>query len=375
MNDAAPSRDVLNVVVATDSFKGTFDARAAADSIARGWRSVRPDDAVLLVPQADGGEGTLDALAASMPAARWVETGAVTGPDGSPARGRYLLLADGTACVELALTSGLPLMRALDPVGATTRGVGEVIAQVLADGARSVLLGLGGSASTDGGAGALAALGLRLLDERGRPVVDGAGGLLAVRSIDRTHLIAPPPGGIRLLCDVTAPLLGPRGAAATFGPQKGATQDQIAGLERALLRLADAAGASDAARSLPGAGAAGGTAFGFTEFWGATIEPGAATISRLTGLDDALTDADVVVTGEGRFDATSLTGKVVGAVLASAGRKDVRAIVVAGSVRSVAPGATTLSLCELAGGETAAMRDPGRWLEEAAMVAAGRTRR
>jgi glycerate kinase len=359
----------MKVVIAPDSFKGTIDAAMAAERIAVGWRTQRPGDEIVLLPQADGGEGTLDALAAAISSARWVDTGPVAGPDGSPVDGRYLLLADGTACVELALTSGLPLMPAPDPLGATTRGVGEVIAQALADGARSILLALGGSASTDGGAGALAALGLHLLDARGIAVDDGGRGLLSVVSVDRSGLIAPPPGGIRLLCDVTAPLLGPSGAAATFGPQKGASPADVALLERAMKRFADAAGAPDSVRSLPGTGAAGGTAFGFVAEWGATIEPGARTIAEVTGLEHAIRDADVVITGEGRFDETSLTGKVVGTVLAMADQINVRAIVIAGQV-SGSTGVEAVSLSELAGGAEPAMADPGRWLEVAGTRAA-----
>src|SRR5690606_10973047 len=141
---------------------------------------------------------------------------------------------------ELAVTSGLPFMAAPDPMGATTRGLGEVMARALDDGAHALVVGLGGSASTDGGAGALEALGLALRDADGAPVPPGGGGLLRVASIDRAGLTPPPPGGVRLLCDVTAPLLGPGGAAAVFGPQKGASPAQLAELERGLDRFADA---------------------------------------------------------------------------------------------------------------------------------------
>lgn len=360
----------MKVVIAPDSFKGTVDAATAAESIAAGWRARRPGDEIVLRPQADGGEGTLAALAAAIPTARWVDTGAVTGPDGAPVEGRYLLLSDGTACVELAITSGLPLMPAPDALGATTRGVGEVIARALQDGARGILLALGGSASTDGGAGALAALGLRLLDAQGAVIPDGGRGLLSLASVDRSGLVAAPPGGIRLLCDVTAPLLGPRGAAATFGPQKGASAAEIALLEQALKIFADALGAPESVRSLPGAGAAGGTAFGFVAVWGGMIEPGARTVAEITALDDDLRDADVVVTGEGRFDETSLTGKVVGSILAGAHER-LRTIVITGQI-SGGHDVEALSLAELAGDATAAMADPKHWLMVAGAEAARR---
>ena len=362
----------MRIVVAPDSFKGTVDAATAAEHIAAGWRTQRPDDEIVLRPQADGGEGTLAALAAAIPNSRWVDTGPVTGPDGAPTPAGYLLLPDtGDACVELALTSGLPLMPAPDALGATTRGVGEVIAHALADGARSVVLAVGGSASTDGGAGALAALGLRLLDKRGAVVGDGGRGLLSVATVDRSGLTATPPDGMRLLCDVTAPLLGPHGAAATFGPQKGASPRDVTVLEPGLKRFADAVGAPDAIRLLPGAGAAGGTAFGFLAEWGATIEPGAQTIARITGLDVDLRYADVVITGEGRFDQTSLTGKVVGNTLDSAEAAGARTIVIAGQIGG-AHDVAALSLIDLAGDSAAAMAAPQHWLEVAGAEAARR---
>jgi glycerate kinase len=183
--------------------------------------------------------------------------------------GHWLELPDGTAVVELALSSGLPLMERLDPLGATTRGLGEVIAAALDAGARALLIGLGGSASTDGGAGALRALGLEVRDADGVALPDGGGALARLADVDRSGLRLPPVGGVRLLSDVTAPLLGPSGAAAVFGPQKGAGPADIAQLETALARWASLLGADLAA--IPGAGAAGGTAYGFLAAWGAAI--------------------------------------------------------------------------------------------------------
>ncbi|MBU1588354.1 MAG: glycerate kinase, partial [Actinobacteria bacterium] len=156
---------VPTVVIAPDSFKGSLSAREVAEAIAAGWRAVRPDDELVLVPQADGGEGTLDAVEASVPGAVRCSAGSVTGPDGRPTPGEWLQLPDGTAVVELAQPSGLPLMRELDALGATTRGLGQVIRAALEAGATSLVIGLGGSASTDAAAGALAELGLVLLDE------------------------------------------------------------------------------------------------------------------------------------------------------------------------------------------------------------------
>ena len=367
----------MRIVIAPDSFKGTLDAASAASAIGGGWRAVRPLDEVLLLPQADGGEGTLSAIASAVPDARLMDVGPVTGPDGRPVEGHWLWLRDGTAVVELALTSGLPLMAALDPLGATTRGLGEVIAAALDAGATSLVIALGGSASTDGGAGALRALGLELFDQTGSPLPDGGGALARLSRIDESRL-RPSPAGVRLLSDVTAPLLGPTGAAAVFGPQKGATPAEVALLDGALARFADVvartprdAHGADPAESAAGAGAAGGTGYGFLAVWGAEIDAGSAAIATLTGLDAAAASADVVLTGEGRFDATSLTGKVVGNALQLATRPDARRGVIAGSLASAPPdGVWSASLVDLAGSQDAAIDDPARWLYAAGIAAA-----
>lgn len=361
----------LSVVVAPDSFKGSLAAAAAAAAIARGWVGIRPDDRVAILPQADGGEGTLEAIASAIPDAVRHEVGTVTGPDGRPTPGMWLELPGRVGVVELAQFSGLPLMAAPDPLGATTRGVGEVIRHALDREVDSLVIGLGGSASTDGGAGALAALGLDLLDANGSPLADGGGALVALDRVDSTRLIPPPPGGVVLLADVTAPLLGPAGAARVFGPQKGAGPSDIRVLEAGLERLSSLLGGRP---DLAGAGTAGGVAYGFAAAWGARIESGARRIQSLTGLDRAIDTADVVLTGEGRFDGTSLAGKVVGELLATAGHR-VRVGIIAGQVATGNDRADTDAWCcplsELAGSARAAMADPIRHLEEAGMRAAG----
>lgn len=351
----------MRIIVAPDSFKGSITAHGAARALSEGWLSVRLDDDVTVLPQADGGEGTLDAIAASVPDARLRDAGSVTGPDGRPTRGEWLQLPDGTAVVELAQTSGLPLMQALDPRGATTRGLGEVIASALDAGAARLIVGLGGSASTDGGAGALAALGLRLLDAEGRELPDGGAALASLARVDASRLRPPPPRGVRVLTDVTAPLLGPRGAAAVFGPQKGATPDDVAHLDAALATFAAQLTADPTLPLRPGSGAAGGAGFGFLGAWGAVIEAGSAAIGAMTGLDAAVASADLVITGEGRFDATSLTGKVVGHVLELAGA---RALVVAG-VLGADPGVRSVALAGVAGSVGSALAEPERWLRVA----------
>ncbi len=362
----------LTVAIAPDSFKGSLPATMVARAIAEGWRTARPADDIRLFPQADGGEGTLDAIEAAVPGAARRSAGAVTGPDGRPTPGEWLELPGSVAVVELAVSSGLPLMSALDPARATTRGLGEVIRAAIDSGAASILIGLGGSASTDGAAGALSALGARFLDARGAEVPDGGMGLSVLDRIDLTSLIAPPPGGVTLLTDVDTPLLGPLGAAAAFGPQKGADAAQVRALDTALSRLALALGGDPLAR---GAGAAGGAGYGFAAAWGATIEPGAAFLTRLSGLPAALAAADVVITGEGRFDASSLGGKLVGEVLALADTARVRAGVIAGQIATAAlarDGSSVwmASLAALAGGAEESRAHPEFWLRTAGEAAA-----
>ncbi|MBW3602849.1 MAG: glycerate kinase [Actinobacteria bacterium] len=359
----------MKVVIAPDSFKGGLAAAQVAGALAEGWREVRGADEVVEIPLADGGEGTLDAMDVAVADARRHTVTAVTGPDGRPVDAEYLLLPDDTAVVELASSSGLPLMGEPDPLGATTRGMGEVMRAALDAGARRLLVGLGGSSSTDGAAGALSALGLLLLDDDGAPVPDGGAGLARLARVERDGLLDPPSGGVECLTDVDNPLLGPRGAATVFGPQKGASPEQVDLLERALTRFAEVLGGDPAA---PGAGAAGGTAYGLATVWGARLEPGSAAISRAARLRDALGGASLVVTGEGDFDATSRQGKVPGAVLGAATDADVPVAVVAGRVdRSAASGVTfVVDLSTLAGSAERSREEPLLYLTEAGRILA-----
>jgi len=353
-----------SVVIAPDSFKGSVTADAAAAAIAAGWRLLRPADEVRLLPQADGGEGTLAAIESAVPAAVRHKVHGVTGPDGRPTDAAWLELPDGVAVVELAESSGLPLMAAPDALGATTRGLGEVIRTAVDFGADSLVIAVGGSASTDGGAGALQALGLRLLLADGSEIGPGGCGLLQLHQVDSRELVAPPAGGVTLLTDVAAPLLGPTGAAAVFGPQKGATPDDVRKLENALARYSSLLGGDS---TLAGVGAAGGTAYGFATVWNAAVEPGAAWIAKVTGLPEAIRSADAIITGEGRFDSTSLDGKVVGNVIRLAGSSWVG--VIAGTV-AVEHDVWAVGLAELAGSVEAAIVEPERWLTEAGRAAA-----
>lgn len=369
------------IVFAPDSFKGSISAGAAATALSEGWRSVAPDDELVLLPLADGGEGTLDAIEAAVPGARRIPI-TVTGPDDRPVAAHWLLLpavgGGETAVVELAATSGITLLDALRPLDAHTFGLGEAIAAAIDHGVERLVVALGGSASTDGGAGALTALGARLLDAAGTPVVRGARGLAAIDRIDADALRPLPVGGAVLLTDVDNPLLGPRGATAVFGQQKG--------LDSATQPLAEAGLGHWAALhprvdpGLPGAGAAGGTAFGLLA-WGATpgtaapaigtsgtatLEPGAAAVAELLGLPAALAGADLVVTGEGRFDGQSSGGKAPWQVARLAAAAGTPCALVAGAITAEAEGyAASLALVELAGSTAAALADPARWLRVA----------
>ncbi|QEO13743.1 glycerate kinase [Agromyces intestinalis] len=361
------------IVLAPDSFKGTVAAADAAAAIARGWRSVVPDDELVERPMADGGEGTIDAFAAAVPGAERMPL-TVTGPDGRPVDTAWLRLPDGTGVVELAATSGLTLLDPLRPLDAHTVGFGEAIAAALDAGCGRLLLALGGSSSTDGGAGALTALGARFLDAGGRQVAPGNRGLGDLRTVDLAALRRPPAGGARILGDVTNPLLGASGAAAVFGPQKGADATTVAVLEANLARFVEVlAGSGDgrdardvrALADAPGAGAAGGTGFGLLA-WGARMAGGAAAVADAIDLDAALAGADLIVTGEGRYDGQSAAGKAPTEVAARAAAAGVPVALVAGAVDADASAfAAAHSLTHLAGSSAAAMADPVRWLEAA----------
>lgn len=357
----------LRVLLAPDKFKGSLPAPQVAAALAEGWRSVRPADELTALPMADGGDGTLEVLAANQPDAAWVPVPAVDAV-GAPRTGRYLRTGN-TAAVELAEVCGIAGLDPLDPLGSHTIGLGIVLAAAVRSGARQLVVALGGSASTDGGTGALSALGAQLVGVDGLLPVGGRGlsRLTAVRS---NRLVPVPSGGVQVLVDVQAPLFGPSGSAARFGPQKGAGPGEVAELDRGLRRLAAVLG-TDPDR--PGCGAAGGTGYGLA-YWGGQLVDGAATIGELVGLPAAVRRADLVVTGEGRFDAGSLTGKTCGHVLRIAADSGVPALVVAGSVEAgmagAVPGVGLLSLTELAGSGRAARDDPVRWLIEAGRQAA-----
>jgi glycerate kinase len=359
------------VVIAPDSFKGSIEAVDAAAALATGWTRRRPGDEVICVPLADGGEGTLDALASGLPS-HCRRTATVHGPAGEPVEATWLLRPDGTAVVELAQAAGITQLDTLRPLSSTTFGVGELLRLAVTDPATTrVLLALGGSATTDGGAGALTGLGARLLDAAGHELPLGGAALARLASVTLDDLLPGPIAGLECLVDVTNPLLGDNGAAAVYGPQKGATTADTAVLEAALTRYATVLG-SAAPRPMdpdtPGAGAAGGTAFGLLSCWAGRLTSGAAAVADAAGLPAHLAEADIVITGEGRFDRQSTHGKVVGHVLDLATERRTPVAIVAGilDMAPPPPAYTAVSLTGLAPTVSAAMREPGRWLAAAA---------
>lgn len=353
----------MRIVIACDSFKGSATAADVCAALGRGWQRARPADEIILRPMADGGEGTLDAFEAGTPAAVRHPI-RVTGPLGDVHETSWLELPDGSAVVELASTSGITLVPAggLRPLDATTTGFGQAIASALGAGAVRLLLAVGSSCSTDGGAGALSALGARFVRGDGSPIADGGRGLAELAEVDLDGLPALPDGGAVVLSDVTNPLLGPTGAAAVFGPQKGVGPAEVLRLDAWLAHYADL---MPAAPETPGAGAAGGTGFGLLA-WGATLQGGAEFVADLLDLPGAIARADVVMTGEGRFDAQSAAGKAPSIVLALAEHAGARALLAAGSITAdTARFAASVSLTELAGSAERAFEDPTRWLERA----------
>lgn len=319
-----------HVLVAPDKFKGSATAAQVAAHLAAGVRAAGRHAVEL--PVADGGEGTRDAAVA----AGFRPVGVtVSGPTGQPVRAG-IAVRHGTAVVELAAASGLAQLPAgPDPMRASSRGTGELVAAALDAGAATVVLGVGGSACTDGGAGMLAALGARLLDADGAPLPDGGAALARLARVDLSGLDRRLAGTrVVLACDVDNPLLGPTGAAAVYGPQKGAGPGEVAELEAALARWASALG-EDTART-PGAGAAGGVGFAALAVLGAERRSGIEVVLELVGFGPLLAGAALVITGEGALDEQTLHGKAPAGVARAARAAGVPVVAVCGR-SSLAP--------------------------------------
>lgn len=323
----------MDVVVAPDSFGGTLSAPDAAKAIIAGWRRRRPDDDITMVPMGDGGEGTLVAVGAAV-ADAVRERREVANARGVAVEASWLRMPDGRALVEAAEACGLHRLpvEQRDPAEATSYGVGQLLAAVAETGATEVVVGLGGSATVDGGAGMAIALGHRLL--RG----DGNGLKIGARyacELERVVPLAAYPLPVVAATDVRNPLLGPDGAVAVFAGQKGATPDDLPLLEAALARFADVVerDLDGHWRDLPGAGAAGGLGFGLAGFCRARLVEGAPLIADLVGLGPALSRAALVITGEGALDAQTAAGKVAEHVRKQARAAGARVFAVAGRVR------------------------------------------
>lgn len=321
-------RPGLSVLIAPDKFKGSLTASEVARAIASGLNEQQRPIHTMELPVADGGDGTLDAFLANGYTRRQIT---VTGPDNEVQVSAVAVKAE-IAVIETALTSGLAMRgnRPPSPLSATSRGVGDAILAALDGGARRIIVGLGGSACTDGGAGMLQALGVTLRDGSGAILYPGGVSLLDLHAIDLAGLDPRiKDTEIVLATDVTNPLCGPKGAAAVYGPQKGATSEEVAILDLALTRLATLAG-RDAAL-LPGAGAAGGIGFAALAVLGATARPGIDLIMELLDFEAHLAGADVVITGEGRLDDQSFHGKAPMGVLKAATRRNIPTIALCGS--------------------------------------------
>lgn len=333
----------MKIVIAPDSFKESLTALQVAAAIEAGMCAVWPEAEYVKVPVADGGEGTVQALIDATGGRRVAVR--VTGPLGEPVDAFYGLIggadgdagADKLAVIEMAAASGLESVppERRDPRVATTRGTGELILHALEAGARRFVLGVGGSATNDGGAGMLQALGVRLLDADGRDLVPGGAELARLARIDAAGLDARVRASVfEVASDVANPLVGPNGASAIFGPQKGATPEMVVQLDANLRHYADVVqrDTGQDVAGVPGAGAGGGIAAAMIVFLGGRLRPGVEIVTEAVGLDAALRDADLVVTGEGRIDGQTVHGKTPMGVARVAARHGVPVVAIGGSL-------------------------------------------
>lgn len=325
----------MNVIVAIDSLKGSLSSLQAGAAAKAGILRAIPDATVSVKPVADGGEGTVNALVSGL-SGRSV-TIAVTGPLGETVEATYGILPDHTAVIEMAEAAGLPLVPAekRNPMITTTYGVGEMILHALDEGCRSFIIGIGGSATNDGGTGMLRALGCRFRKADGTDIAPGAQELAGLAAIE-TEALDPrlKESRFSIACDVTNPLCGPNGASYIFAPQKGATPSLIPELDAALAHFADVT-ASILGRDLrnqPGTGAAGGLGFAFASYLQGTLRPGVDIVLDAVLPESELRAADIVVTGEGRFDGQTAMGKAPIGIARRAKACGCKVIVLAGSV-------------------------------------------
>ncbi|QGH60234.1 glycerate kinase [Serratia proteamaculans] len=329
-------KTLKKVVIAPDSFKESLSAMAVAEAIERGFRQIYPQVQYVKLPMADGGEGTVDSMVAATGGE--IVRVEVTGPLGQPVSAFYGLLGEGeTAVIEMAAASGLHLApkERRDPRITTSYGTGELILAALERGVKTIILGIGGSATNDGGAGMMQALGARLLDDQQQPLPPGGAALTRLAQID---LSAVDPRlqqvSVTAACDVDNPLCGPHGASAVFGPQKGATPEMVTQLDAALSHFGSLLQQVTGREVLnaPGAGAAGGMGAALLGMLNARLRPGIEIVIETLRLEEALRDADLVITGEGRLDSQSIHGKTPIGVARVAKRHGLPVIGIAGSL-------------------------------------------
>ena len=325
----------MKVVVAIDSFKGSLSSLEAGEAIREGVLKADKDAEVVIRPLADGGEGTVEALAIGL-GGEMIEC-EVTGPLGTPVTAKYCIVKGATAVIEMAQAAGLPLVPSdkRDPMVTTTYGVGELIRDAISRGCRSFIVGIGGSATNDGGTGMLSALGFEFLDKNGTPIAQGARGLENLACVSGANALSElRECSFRVACDVNNPLCGERGCSAVYAPQKGASPESVKIMDEWLGNYAETAKKTfpNADANYPGAGAAGGLGFAFMTFLGGVLESGISIILDETELERYIADADVVVTGEGRIDFQTAMGKAPIGVAKLAKKHGKRVVAFAGCV-------------------------------------------
>jgi glycerate kinase len=326
----------VKIIIAPQAFKGSLQAHEVAAAMAEGVRTAKPNSQIISLPMADGGEGTVKAMVEST--GGHLVTTEAHGPLGDKINAKWGVLGDGkTAVIEMAAASGLNLVpeNRRDALTASTFGTGELIRAALESGYRKIIIGLGDSATTDGGTGMARALGINFLDEDNQPIPPGGGGLYQLKHIDTTGrhpLIGE--GTIIGACDVTNPLYGPEGAAYIYGPQKGASAEDIKKLDAGLRHLADIIRRDTGkdVSELPGGGAAGGLATGLVAFLNASLQSGVDIVCESTGYKKHLEGADLVITGEGRIDSQTARGKTICGIATRAKGSGVPVIAVAGEL-------------------------------------------
>lgn len=353
------------LLICVDSFKGSIGSLEAAEAIASGWSKVRPFDEIESVPFADGGEGTLDAIRAAVVGSKIVgSTFAEVNQEIS-----FLSITESVAVVELSRLCGLHIQGRNDPFGATSFPLGLGIRLAIDKGHKQIFVALGGSASSDGGSGAMEALGVKLLNSKGREIERGNRGLAQLAKVDLSEVIVGPEVSLVLLTDVDNPLLGPKGAVNVFAKQKGALESDLAEMETNLRHFASFF--QDSFAKIPGAGAAGGTAFGLALLEG-EITSGARHVADLIDLAARVANADFVITGEGGFDSQSKDGKAVSIVTEECSTKNKPCFLIAGRIEGdTTLFASSIAISDIAPTIESSITSAAMWLEVAGESLAG----